>query len=399
MELTSQLVYISLVLFLAFLGGLVFERLKLPKLVGYILVGTLLGPSILGLLQESESVRFLSELGITLLLFVLGIELDTSRFGGYLKKALTVALVQVVAATALMYGIGEIFGWPLELRILFGFIAALSSTAIAVSMLENLRAAQTHTAGLAVGILIAQDILVIPMLLIVSAFGAASLSVQSLTQLGLSITLIAAVLAGALYAAGRPRTLERIERILSFGAAQPVIAGLALGFGAAALTGSLGLSTAFGAFAMGVLIGNAPLGAHYRKAIEPIHDLLIMVFFLSVGLLVDVSFVFSHAVEIGLILVATIVLKTAFNYWLVRSLGEPAYRAFTVSAVLAQIGEFSFVLIAVGAASGFIDFEGYQTALSVIVLSLVISPLWLDMIRQYLLRKGIYLAGTMPDKE
>lgn len=393
-----DMTHIALVLFLAFLGGTFLNRLRLPSMVGYILAGALIGPGLLGLQGPSAEIQWLSELGIILLLFLLGLEIDINRFRRSLATALSATLWQVALGLAIVLPIGYFVGLSFPLALIIAFLVALSSTAIAIGMLKDLGAEGSHTERLATAILVAQDILVIPMLLMVSAFGSGT--PDALTLLRLSATLVAVVASmwAIFHMCQSPLWCTRIDRLLSLGKKQPVIAGMAFCFGAAALTGALGLSTAYGAFMFGLLIGNAGVaGNSYRNAVEPIRDLLLMVFFLSIGLMLDVRFVLSHLGIILFLLLAVLTAKTILNVLILRMLGVLSYRAYTLGATLAQVGEFGFVLIAAGLASGFIDTEGYQIALAVIALSLMVSPLWLELMRRYIARYNIYFTGTKPD--
>jgi CPA2 family monovalent cation:H+ antiporter-2 len=397
MEFAPDLTHIALVLSLAFLGGMFLERLRLPALVGYILVGTIIGPSVLGIQGSTEEVKWLSELGILLLMFVLGLELDMRRFGSMLPKSLSIAIVQALLSVSVMVLLAVSLGWNLWFGILLGFMVALSSTAVAINVLRDIGAHETHTAKLATGVLIAQDILVVPMLLFVSAIGS-GFDAEGLIRMLLSLSLIAISFYAIMRIRKHPTLAAKLEQFFMSDRRQTVIAGMALCFAAAALTGALGLSTAFGAFAVGLLIGNTgSIGATYRNAIEPIHDLLLMVFFISIGLLVDVNFILEHAFELSILLAAILILKTGMNVMIMHALGEPRYRAYTLGGALAQIGEFSFVLIGLGLSSGFVGHDDYQLAISLIALSLAVSPLWLEAMRRYLIRRNIYLAGNMPD--
>lgn len=380
--MSPDLTHVAIVLFAAFAGGLILQYLRQPRLIGYILAGALLGPSVLGIQTDDSTVRWLSELGIILLMFMLGLELDISRFRKALKPALLVAGLQVLAALGTMLALGILLEWPWERAIILGFAAALSSTAVAMSTLRDLGELNSSAGRLSTAILIAQDLAVIPMLLAIGVLQDGALSASDISQTGIALVVIALSLIGIFELHTHPQWLGRIENILTVGKRQPVIAGLALCFGASALSGSLGLSTAYGAFALGLLVGNmGDIGASYRHAIAPLHDLLLMVFFLSVGLLLDIVFVFENALLIGSILIAVVLLKTAGNYFILRLITVPQRTALIMGATLGQIGEFSFVLIALGLSSGFITDESYQITLAVIALSLALSPAWLSLVR------------------
>jgi monovalent cation:H+ antiporter-2, CPA2 family len=248
--------------------------------------------------------------------------------------------------------------------------------------LRDLGELNSSAGRLSTAILIAQDLLVIPMLLTIGVLQDGALSASDITQTGIALAVISFSLFCIFELHTHPQWLLRIENILTVGKRQPVIAGLALCFGAAALSGALGLSTAYGAFALGLLVGNmGEIGSSYRHAITPLHDLLLMVFFLSVGLLLDLAFVIENMFVICSILIAVVLLKTAGNYLILRLLSIPDRTAIIMGATLGQIGEFSFVLIALGLSSGFITDETYQITLAVIALSLALSPAWLSLVR------------------
>lgn len=385
MESAFELTHIAFILSLAFLGGLLMLRFRQPAVVGYIIVGAIIGPGLLGIQSNTETMRFLVELAIIFLMFMLGLELDVSRFLRSMKTAVLATILEITAGLSIMVTVAYFLDWPLPLGILLGFIVALSSTAVAVSMLRDLHETNSSAGRLATAILVAQDIAVIPMMLIVSNFGHGALDVESFIHLGFAIGVIGLSLFAIYVLTQHPAWVSRIERILAAGHGQQVVAGMALCFAAAALSGTLGLSTAYGAFALGLLIGNVgTVGASYRHAIHPIHDFLLMFFFLSVGLLIDFQFIADNIVAVLLILGATLFLKTVFNTTILRILGTPPRTAYTLGAVLGQIGEFSFVLIALGLSSGFVTEDGYRMALSVIALSLALSPLLMQIVRAYL---------------
>jgi CPA2 family monovalent cation:H+ antiporter-2 len=385
MEPSFALTNIALILSLAFFGGLLLQRLKQPALIGYIIVGAIIGPGILGLQPQDATLTWFTELAIIFLMFMLGLELDISRFVRGMRTALWITVLQICGGLAIMLTAALIFDWPLQLGILLGFIVALSSTAVAVSMLRDLHETNSSAGRLATAILIAQDIAIVPMLLIVGAFGGGELTSINIAKLIFALSAISLSIFIIFRVTQHPEWVTRIEKLLAAGANQQVVAGMALCFAAAALSGYLGLSTAYGAFALGLLIGNVgTIGAAYRHAIHPIHDFLMMIFFLSIGLLLDFKFIIENIFVILSILAMVIFLKTAFNIWMLQLLGTPPRTAYTLGAVLGQIGEFSFVLIALGLSSGFISTDGYRMALAVIALSLALSPLWLQLVRSYL---------------
>ena len=384
-EMPHDLTHVALILFLAFLGGLLLQYFRQPRLIGYILVGSLIGPNMLGLQANDPTLHWLSELGIILLMFMLGLELDISRFRRALSPALWVTTLQIIGSLGIMLSAGWFFGWPWELAIILGFAAALSSTAVAMTTLRELGELNSSAGRLSTAILIAQDLAVIPMLLTIGVLQDGSLTFADVTTTLINVGVVVLTLFGIFELHTHPHWLERIERVLTHGRQQPVIAGLALCFGAAAVSGALGLSTAYGAFALGLLIGNiGTIGTSYRHAVAPLHDLLLMIFFLSIGVLLDLSFVWDNILLITGVLAAVVFLKTIGNYLILRTLGIQRRTALIMGTTLGQIGEFSFVLVALGLSSGFITTHSYQITLAVVALSLALSPAWLSLVRSQL---------------
>lgn len=383
--MSADLTHVTLVLFLAFLGGLILQHFRQPRIIGYIIVGALIGPSFLGIQSDDPTLRWLAELGVILLMFMVGLELDIRRFVSLMRPAIGATVLQIVFSLIVMAAIGVFFDWPWQRVIILGFAVSLSSTAVAMTMLRDIGEMNSSSGRLSTAILIAQDIAVVPMLLIINILQDASLTVEDATSTILGLVAIAASLFVIYELQRHPQWIARIERLLSHGHGQATLAGLALCFGAATLTGAVGLSTAYGAFAIGLFLGNVgSVGVSYRHAVAPLHDLLLTVFFLSIGLLLDLGFIMENWLLLGVILLAVLFLKTFGNFMILRILTTPPRTALIMGATLGQIGEFSFVLVALGFSGGFVSQETYQIALATIALSLALSPLSLGAVRHYL---------------
>ena len=313
-------------------------------------------------------------------MFMLGLELDISKFRRTLKSAMGIAVGLLIASALVVFGLSFIFNWPPSLVIIISFMIALSSTAVAVSFLRSMNTLQTPEGNLAVGILIAQDILVVPMLLVVGSLDS-GLNVRSFFDLGVALGVVAVTFFCIFEFATHPQWVKRLEKVFSTGISQPALAGIAFCLGAAAFSGAAGLSTAFGAFAAGLLIGNVgSVGEHYRAAVEPIHDILVMVFFISIGLVLNVSFVLSHWIEILVLVAVVSILKILGTTFLLYLGGYPTTAALRMGSILGHVGEFAFVIASLGLADGMLSGEQYQLALTVIAVSLILSPLWTRLI-------------------
>jgi len=386
----SELGQLALVAVAALLCGLGFARFKQPAIVGYILAGVILGPSALGLVENRDWVAMLAELGVLLLLFVIAMKMSLRAFRSIWKVALMAAAMQIAVATVITLAISRLIGWPFELAVLLGFVVSLSSTAVAIKMLEEIGELRSETGRLVVGILIGQDLAVVPMLLLLNGIAAED---------GLNWTTIPGALAAIGLLAGLIWYLSRREKIrLPFATLakrhREIVPLAALGccLALAAISDFIGLTAAFGAFIAGLAIGSTQGRRQMIRATEPIQGVMAMVFFLSIGLLIDLSYIWENFATVVVLLVLVLLVKSAVNLFILRILGEPWPRAFLAGILLSQVGEFSFVIAGAGVAVATVGIEGHRLIVAVIALSLVVSPLWLMTARrlQQLTAGGIW---------
>ncbi len=382
MEDHGALTQLALVLAIAFAGGALLQKLHQPVLVGYILAGFSLGPSVLGLVHDHEQIALLAELGILLLLFVIGLELDLKKFAPVYKIALVTVLCQISVGLLAVAGLGILFDWPLARILLLGFAVSLSSTAVAIKLLQDMGEIHTNAGRTAIGVLIAQDIAVIPMLLIIGAMNGHGIHPLEIIKILLALAGMGTLIWTL---AKKPEFFVRLIALIPDG--QTVIVGLSICFAAAAISGAIGLSAAYGAFLAGLVIGNTAQRHTYEDTIRPVFDVLMMVFFLSVGLMLDLDFLAEKFLRILLLLAVLLALKTWLNIFVLRRLGLARRSAWVMGAALGQIGEFSFVLAALGLSTGAIHSDAYKYVISVIALSLVITPFWLYAVRRTRLLK------------
>ena len=380
MDHGDQLTDITIVVTAALACGLLLGRFRQPAIVGYILAGVVLGPSVMGFVEDREQINFLAELGVLLLLFSIGMELDVSNFRSVIRFSFIVTGLQIAIATAVILLCSWPLGWPWELSVLVGFGVALSSTAVTIKLLEDVGEIDSETGRRAVGILIAQDLAFIPMMLFVSAMGTEEDITFNSVMPVIGSVLILLVL---LWFLARRRGINFPVEALARGQADLIAVGvMALCFGAAAISGLFGISTAYGAFLAGLVLGASTDRATLLRVTLPLQGVLLMVFFLSIGLLIDVTFILENLEAIFLMLLLVTLGKTAMNVGILRLLKEPWPRAWLGGVALGQVGEFSFVLVALGLSTGAVDQEGYRLFIAVIALSLIISPVWLNSARR-----------------
>jgi CPA2 family monovalent cation:H+ antiporter-2 len=375
----DSLVAIAIVGLAALLCGMAMTRLRQPALVGYILAGVLLGPSVAGLVVDRDMISLFAEIGVLMLLFLIGMELPLASFLKVWRMALACMALQIVGALCFAFLLSWTMDWTREAAIAAGFIMALSSTAVAIKILEEIGEMESDTGRLTIAVLIAQDLAVVPMMLIVRDLSRDGLSLIGFAQVALAVAFLVVFL---LYLRLRGSVrLPIIERVASNPDLR-AIASLALCLGAAAGTGLLGLSPAYGAFLAGILIGSTDHAKAMIRSTQPIQSLFMMVFFLSVGLLIDLQFIWDNLGQVLAWLALVTLFKTALNIGALRLIGNPWDRSFLSGVVMGQIGEFSFVLVATAATAGLVSQDGYRLTVAVIALSLVISPLWLATARR-----------------
>ncbi len=375
-----DLTWITLLAVVALSCGLVLSRLRQPAIVGYILAGVVLGPSGLGLVKNGEGVRVFAELGVLLLLFIIGMEVSLRALRQVALTIAAAALLQAALALLVAVALVPIAGWPLSSALVFGFMLALSSTAVGIKLLEDIGELRTEVGRLTIGVLVAQDLLFVPMLITIKSLG-----VDGTVDLWLAVKLVGAVggLAALVWFLSRTPHLrlpfaDRLRRHPDLAA----LAALTFCLVLATLSGLLGLSASYGAFIAGLVLGATTERRHILRQSLPIQSILMMVFFVSIGLLIDLTFLWRHLVLILLLLLVTICTKTLLNTLVLRLLGVRTEQAFLAGVVMGQLGEFSFLVGAAALQAGSIDVEHYNIALAVIALSLLISPFWLVTLRR-----------------
>lgn len=356
------------------------RRLKQPPLIAYMLVGVILGPSGAKLVETSSNISTLAEIGITLLLFIVGLELSLQAFKRVYKKTVLIVAIQISACVGLTFIIGQIFNWSLARVLIFGFAISISSTAVAIGVLEDIGELRSEIGTFAVGISVAQD-LTVPFMIIIlmSLSGDSGFGVIDGGKLALAAVALIGLMA---YLMKRERLKIPVLNNLPDNSNLLGLMALSLCFLAASLSGALGLSAAFGAFMAGLIIGASKDRQRVLNSVLPIQDLLMMVFFLSVGLLVDVNFILDHALQIALLSGSTIFVKTIVNVLALKAVGQSWNSAAIAGFSIAQIGEFSFVLAALGLERMIITGDGYKYLVATIALTLLISPLWLSLARK-----------------
>lgn len=376
----TDLTGIALVTSVAVICGLLLRQLRQPAIVGYIVAGAILGPTGFGLVHKSENIEVLAELGVLMLLFLIGMELSIRAFASVLRPAILCATFQMGCALLITFGLSYAFDWPYVEAMVMGFLVSLSSTAVAIKMLEDIGELRSQTGRITIGVLIAQDLAVVPMLILIREFGGGE-AASPIVWLKVAGAMV--FLAGVVWFLSRRQRIVLPTRWMHGEVDLIPLAALAFCFCFATAGGLLGLSPVYGAFLAGLIIANSTDRAIAIRATQPIQSVLLVVFFLSIGLLIDFNFIWDNIAAVLLLVFSVALVKTAINIAALKVLGQPWERAFTAGVVMGQIGEFSFVIAATGLSVAAIDREAYRLAISVIAFSLLISPLWMITARRF----------------
>ena len=363
------LMEIVLLLAVAFLLGAIAQKLKQSSIIGYLIAGAVVGP----LLFNAEAVRQVAELGVALLLFSIGLEFSFSR----LKKLGSIALVGGTLQVSISLALFAILLLPffkLSTAIAIGAMAALSSTAVVLRILVDRSAIDSVHGRNALGILLLQDIAVVPLVLLVTVLTQGGSVGEIALHLGktMGAAFILVVVFYFLFYHLVPRIL--MAQGLFANRELVVLLAIIIALGSVWIAHSLGLSPALGAFLAGMLLAESPFATQIRSDIVSIRTLFVTLFFTSVGMLADPLWLVQHIqwVILGLLLVFGV--KTLIVYVIARFFNNEPIHALSTGFTLAQIGEFSFVLAAAAYEGALIDADQFALVLSITILSLLLAP-------------------------
>ncbi len=347
-------------------------QFRVPAIVGFLVTGILAGPYGLGLIKGVHEVEMLAEIGVVLLLFTIGIEFSFERMLQIKKSILMGGSIQVLLTLLVTFLIARQLGQPIGESIFIGFLISLSSTAIVLKLIQERAEVDSPHGRTTLGILIFQDIIIVPMILVTplltGATGDAGESLLVLIAKGIGIIVLVIVSAKwivpkVLYQIARTRSQELF--LLSV-----VVICLAVAW----ITSSAGLSLALGAFLAGLIISDSEYSHQALGNILPFRDVFTTFFFVSIGMLFDLGFLFREPGTIALIALGVLVLKSIIASFATVLLGFPLRTSLLVGLALGQVGEFSFILSKTGVEHGLLTGNIYQMFLAFSVLTMAATP-------------------------
>lgn len=353
----------------------VFHRIKLPSVVGFLLTGVLAGPHSFGLTSSVHEVETLAEIGIILLLFTIGLEFSADQLKQMKRTALLGGSLQVGLTVAAGAGVAMALGTSPGQAVFMGFILALSSTAIVLKLLQEKAALDSPRGRTSLGMLIFQDVAVGAMLLAMPLLAAAPFGAQPLGGVGWGLLVKGVVAMGIILAGARwvfPGLMNRMAATRN--RELFIIAVVVVLLGVAWLTAWAGLSLALGAFLAGLILAGSRYSHQAIGSVIPMRDLFTSLFFVSIGMLLDLGFLLAHPGLVALGTAMVLVGKTLLAGGAALALRLPLRVALAVGLSLSQVGEFSFVLARGGIKLGLLGADTYQLMLDVAVLTMALTP-------------------------
>ena len=377
---TPLIATISVGLVLAFAFGLLAHRLKISPLVGYLLAGVAVGPFTPGFVADAELAAELAEIGVILLMFAVGLHFSLKDLMSVRNIAVPGAVVQIAVATLMGMALAWALGWSLQAGMVFGLALSVASTVVLTRALGERRLLETERGRIAVGWLVVEDLVMVVALVLlpvvgqISAGGSVSAG-EVATILGITLAKVSAFVAVMLLVGRRviPMIMHYVAHTGSRELFRLAVYALALGVAAGAAS-LFEVSFALGAFFAGMVMAESQLSQRATEEALPLRDAFAVLFFVSVGMLFDPK-VLVEAPWAVLGTIAIIVLgKSAAAWMIVRAFGHPNGTAVTISASLAQIGEFSFILAGLGVSMKLLPEEGRDLVLAGAILSIFLNP-------------------------
>jgi len=375
----DPIVNVAIVLAAALVGGMVAHRLRQPVILGYLLVGIAIGPYGFGIVRDVELIETLATIGVALLMFAVGLEISYSQLREVGKVGIWGGIAQILATFALGLVAGKLlFQWTVSDAAFFGLLISLSSTMVCLKILMERGELDSVHGRIMVAILIVQDLSVVFMMVVVPVFGAtpqvllSSLAIalgKAVLFLGVAVILGIWVLPWLLGTVAGIRSRELF-----------LLTVLILCFGTAFGTYIFGLSIAFGAFVVGLLLKQSRFAHQALAEVTPLRDVFATLFFVSLGMLLSPKFVVEHWSAVVLTVVLIIALKFAICFSIARLFGYGGRTALFVGIGLVQIGEFSFILARAGISSGIISDYFYSVVIASTIITMLLTPLLIGFV-------------------
>jgi CPA2 family monovalent cation:H+ antiporter-2 len=381
----------------AFIGGYITQRLRMSPIVGYLLAGILVGPFTPGFVADRALAGQLAEIGVILLMFGVGLQFHVEDLLAVRRVAVPGAIVQSLVATGLGAALAYSAGWSLTSGIVFGIALSVASTVVLVRVLSDHRQLHTPAGHIAVGWLVVEDLFTVIVLVLMPALAAPGEGGSPALAIGVALAKVAALAVFTMVVGGRvlPWLLAHVSRTQSRELFTLAVLAIALGIAVAAAE-VFGVSMALGAFLAGLVIGRSEFSVRAAADALPMRDAFAVLFFVSVGMLLDPGVLLSAPGMVAATLAVILIGKPLAAFALVRLMRYPFKTALAVAVALAQIGEFSFIVATLGNQLGMLSLEATNTLVGASIVSITLNPLLfraIEPINRWVTRR----APAVPD--
>ncbi|SEH43372.1 YbaL family putative K(+) efflux transporter [Tardiphaga sp. OK245] len=389
-------------LVLAFILGLIAQRIRVSPLVGYLLAGVFMGPFTPGYVADQNIANELAEIGIILLMFGVGLHFSLKDLLSVKNIAIPGAIVQIAVATLLGIGLGEALGWSFGGGLVFGLALSVASTVVLLRALQERRLVDSERGRIAIGWLIVEDLAMVLTLVLLPAIAGllkGEGNGASMSALAMPVLITLGKVAGFvifMLVVGRrviPMLLHYVAHTGSRELFRLAVFAISLGvaFGAALI---FDVSFALGAFFAGMILSESELSQRAANETLPLRDAFAVLFFVSVGMLVDPAIILREPLPLLATVFIILFGKSAAAFGIVRLFGYPTSTALTISASLAQIGEFSFILVSLGVGLGLLPDRGRDLVLAGAIISIMLNPLFFALLDRLLADKDAKAAAA-----
>lgn len=376
-------IFVILGIIIVILGG-VLRYFKQPFVVAYILAGILLGDFGFQIITDKELITVMGDIGLILLLFFIGMEISLPDLVKNWKVATIGTFLQVIGSVGLVGVIGWGLGWEMNRIITMGFVISLSSSAVIIKLLQDNGELNTLTGRNVLSILLMQDILIVPMLIATNYLGGNIPTVEeSILQIIGGVLII-----GTIIWIWRKKEFQiPFSQQVEADHELQVFVALVVCFGCAIITAFFGLSAALGAFVGGMVIHAARSTEWFHDSLHSLRVMFVALFFVSIGMLIDINFLIENWKTVSLVILTVYLTNHLINTLMLHYFGRNWGNSIYGGALLAQVGELGFVLVASALASNIISDYTYQLTIIVISLTLLISPFWIAVTKQIIGKK------------
>ena len=377
-----------------------FQRLRMGSILAYLVAGMVIGPYTLGLVESLEGTRAIAELGIVFLLFAVGLELSFERLRLFGRNVYILAIAQVVVTTLAIAAVARLLSLDTTAALIVGGALSLSSTAVVLQLLRESGQTTAKFGRSAIAVLLVQDLAVAPMLVFINTAATADRSLVG--PLGIAVFKFVVVI--VLIVMVERIALKPLLRLAAGTGAPEVFTGatLLMVLGTGWITEQAGLSMALGAFLAGMMVAGTEFRHQVHADIQPFRGLLLGLFFMTVGMTLNLAFAIDHAATVALLVVGIIAIKASILAGLAVVLGQPVRRALALGGYLSQGSEFAFVLLTLAAFLGLLGKEEAQLLTIAVGISLAVTPAGAQIYRQFFASKdqsGRSLLGNLAAEE